>query len=153
MHRMCTTVLMRLFMVWSLTLYLMSKAQSWFVICHQISCRGLWMFPRYNTVKEGGKDGRSWTWVRWELLVPSSSTAFFFFFFFPFCFSSSRWIVWCLLWNTRLVEDSFVYVFLEDFACSSVKWGQVPWKSFVAIKHLVNYWKTCWSVWMKMYIG
>lgn len=38
------------------------------------------MFPRYNTVKEGGKDGRSWTWVRWELLVPSSSTAFFFFF-------------------------------------------------------------------------
>lgn len=37
------------------------------------------MFPRYNTVKEGGKDGRSWTWVRWELLVPSSSTAFFFF--------------------------------------------------------------------------
>lgn len=50
------------------------------------------MFPRYNTVKEGGKDGRSWTWVRWELLVPSSSTAFFFFFF-PFCFSSSRWIV------------------------------------------------------------
>lgn len=45
------------------------------------------MFPRYNTVKEGGKDGRSWTWVRWELLVPSSSTAFFF--FFP-CFAFPR---------------------------------------------------------------
>jgi len=44
------------------------------------------MFPRYNTVKEGGKDGRSWTWVRWELLVPSSSTAFFFFFFSRFAF-------------------------------------------------------------------
>uniref|UniRef100_A0A674H7X1 Phosphoserine aminotransferase n=2 Tax=Taeniopygia guttata TaxID=59729 RepID=A0A674H7X1_TAEGU len=46
MHLMCTTVLMKLFMVWSLTLYLMSKEPSWFVICHQTSCPNLWMFPR-----------------------------------------------------------------------------------------------------------
>jgi len=43
---MSITVLTRLFMVWNLTLFLMSKEQSWFVICHQISCPDLWMFPR-----------------------------------------------------------------------------------------------------------
>lgn len=48
MHLMSITVLMKLFMGWSLTLYLMSKEQSWFVTCHQTSCPDLWMYPRYS---------------------------------------------------------------------------------------------------------
>lgn len=39
-------VLTRLFMVWSLTLYLMLEKQFQFVICHQTSSPGQWMFQR-----------------------------------------------------------------------------------------------------------
>lgn len=53
MHLMSITVLTRLFMVWSLTLYLMSKEQSWSVICHQTSCPDLSMFPRYGIGHSG----------------------------------------------------------------------------------------------------
>ncbi|EAW62620.1 phosphoserine aminotransferase 1, isoform CRA_c [Homo sapiens] len=63
----CIIAQMRRCMVWSLTLYPMSREQYWFVTCPQTSCPSQWMFPRVPLGP--GIQGAGWK----QLLVQHAS--------------------------------------------------------------------------------